>query len=169
MWENFHSFLIGYTWLCDRLLTKFLLTVNRYGRSKLAMPPSQTATSPAQSTASERYLIRWLGRLSSIFRFRFKLTGDSYNRKLLVGYKLPPCICRKKKTLIYLSGQEVFPNEFTSGDGRPSHTDFGHFYGSSYVAAPDGSRSPVRKRWNKRTYPIPPRPSYSSIDRRTSI
>ena len=39
-------------------------------------------------------------------------------------------------------GTEVFPNEFTSGDGKPSHKDFGHFYGSSYVAAPDGSRCP---------------------------
>ena len=57
------------------------------------------------------------------------------------------------------------PREFTSGDGAPSHKwvmqdnlskiiiqyimyiiirDFGHFYGSSYVAAPDGSRTPVR-------------------------
>ena len=40
-------------------------------------------------------------------------------------------------------GTETFPTEFTSGDGRPAHRDFGHFYGSSYVAAPDGSRSPV--------------------------
>ena len=40
-------------------------------------------------------------------------------------------------------GTESFPNEFTSGDGRPAHKDFGHFYGSSYIAAPDGSRSPV--------------------------
>lgn len=40
-------------------------------------------------------------------------------------------------------GTESFPNEFTSGDGRPAHKDFGHFYGSSYVAAPDGSRTPV--------------------------
>lgn len=40
-------------------------------------------------------------------------------------------------------GTEVFPNEFTSADGRPAHRDFGHFYGSSYVAAPDGSRTPV--------------------------
>lgn len=39
-------------------------------------------------------------------------------------------------------GTEVFPNEFTSGDGKPAHKDFGHFYGSSYVAAPDGSRTP---------------------------
>ncbi|XP_012253890.2 beta-ureidopropionase isoform X1 [Athalia rosae] len=39
-------------------------------------------------------------------------------------------------------GTEVFPNAFTSGDGRPAHKDFGHFYGSSYVAAPDGSRTP---------------------------
>jgi beta-ureidopropionase len=39
-------------------------------------------------------------------------------------------------------GTESFPNEFSSGDGRPAHKDFGHFYGSSYVAAPDGSRTP---------------------------
>ena len=40
-------------------------------------------------------------------------------------------------------GTEKFPNEFTSGDGKPAHKEFGHFYGSSYVAAPDGSRTPV--------------------------
>ena len=39
-------------------------------------------------------------------------------------------------------GTEVFPNEFTSGDGQKAHRDFGHFYGSSYAAAPDGSRTP---------------------------
>lgn len=39
-------------------------------------------------------------------------------------------------------GTEIFPNEFTSGDGKPAHTDCGHFYGSSYVTAPDGSRTP---------------------------
>jgi beta-ureidopropionase len=39
-------------------------------------------------------------------------------------------------------GTEVFPNEFTSADGKPAHKDFGHFYGSSYVASPDGSRTP---------------------------
>ncbi|XP_072911682.1 beta-ureidopropionase isoform X2 [Hemitrygon akajei] len=39
-------------------------------------------------------------------------------------------------------GTEYFKNEFTSGDGKKAHTDFGHFYGSSYVAAPDGSRTP---------------------------
>mmetsp|Transcript_32093 Transcript_32093/g.89855 ORF Transcript_32093/g.89855 Transcript_32093/m.89855 type:complete len:383 (+) Transcript_32093:85-1233(+) len=39
-------------------------------------------------------------------------------------------------------GTEVFPNEFTSGDGKPAHRDFGHFYGSSYVASPDASRTP---------------------------
>lgn len=39
-------------------------------------------------------------------------------------------------------GTEEFPNEFTSGDGKPAHKDFGHFYGSSYVTAPDGSRTP---------------------------
>jgi len=39
-------------------------------------------------------------------------------------------------------GTEYFPNEFTSGNGKPAHRDFGHFYGSSYVAAPDASRTP---------------------------
>ena len=40
-------------------------------------------------------------------------------------------------------GVEHFPNEFTSGDGKPAHKDFGHFYGSSYITAPDGTRTPV--------------------------
>lgn len=39
-------------------------------------------------------------------------------------------------------GTETFPNEFTSGNGQPAHKDFGHFYGSSYLAAPDASRTP---------------------------
>jgi len=39
-------------------------------------------------------------------------------------------------------GTEHFPREFTSADGKPAHKDFGHFYGSSYMAAPDGSRTP---------------------------
>jgi len=39
-------------------------------------------------------------------------------------------------------GTEYFPNEFTSGNGKPAHKDFGHFYGSSYVAGPDASRTP---------------------------
>ncbi|KAF3428590.1 hypothetical protein E2986_02982 [Frieseomelitta varia] len=39
-------------------------------------------------------------------------------------------------------GTEQFPNEFTSGDGAPAHHDFGHFYGSSYITAPDGTRTP---------------------------
>jgi len=39
-------------------------------------------------------------------------------------------------------GTESFPNEFTSGDGRAAHKDFGHFYGSSYITAPDGGRTP---------------------------
>ncbi|CAG9790899.1 unnamed protein product [Diatraea saccharalis] len=39
-------------------------------------------------------------------------------------------------------GTEKFPNEFTSGDGKPAHKEFGHFYGSSYITAPDGVRTP---------------------------
>ena len=45
-------------------------------------------------------------------------------------------------------GTEVFPNEFTSGDGAPAHHDFGHFYGSSYMTAPDGARTPGLSRCN---------------------
>ena len=29
-------------------------------------------------------------------------------------------------------GTETFPNEFTSGNGKPAHKDFGHFYGSRF-------------------------------------
>eukprot|EP00033_Pygsuia_biforma_P000301 GCRY01000368.1.p1 GENE.GCRY01000368.1~~GCRY01000368.1.p1 ORF type:complete len:442 (-),score=82.47 GCRY01000368.1:30-1262(-) len=43
-------------------------------------------------------------------------------------------------------GTEVFPNEFTSGNGQPAHKDFGHFYGSSYSACPDASRTPSLSR-----------------------
>lgn len=43
-------------------------------------------------------------------------------------------------------GTETFPNAFTSGDGKPSHHDFGHFYGSSYVSSPDASRTPSLSR-----------------------
>ncbi len=39
-------------------------------------------------------------------------------------------------------GTETFPNAFTSGNGKASHHDFGHFYGSSYVGAPNGARTP---------------------------
>lgn len=45
-------------------------------------------------------------------------------------------------------GTESFPNEFTSGDGKPAHKDFGHFYGSSYITAPDGARTPGLSRVN---------------------
>nr|XP_056715585.1 beta-ureidopropionase [Euleptes europaea] len=43
-------------------------------------------------------------------------------------------------------GTEFYPNPFTSGDGGDAHHDLGHFYGSSYVAAPDGSRTPELSR-----------------------
>ena len=41
-------------------------------------------------------------------------------------------------------GIETYPNEFSTGDGLPPHRDLKLFYGSSYIAAPDGSRTPVR-------------------------
>lgn len=43
-------------------------------------------------------------------------------------------------------GTETFPNEFTSGDGKPAHKSFGHFYGSSYITAPNGKRTPSLSR-----------------------
>jgi len=43
-------------------------------------------------------------------------------------------------------GTETFPNAFTSGDGKEQHKEMGPFYGSSYVAAPDGSRCPSASR-----------------------
>ncbi|CAL9244825.1 unnamed protein product [Arabidopsis halleri] len=44
-------------------------------------------------------------------------------------------------------GTEVFPNPFTSGDGKPQHNDFGHFYGSSHFSAPDASCTPSLSRY----------------------
>jgi beta-ureidopropionase len=43
-------------------------------------------------------------------------------------------------------GTEIFPNPFTSGDGKPQHSDFGHFYGSSHFSAPDASCTPSLSR-----------------------
>ncbi|XP_008468259.1 beta-ureidopropionase-like [Diaphorina citri] len=45
-------------------------------------------------------------------------------------------------------GSETFPNQFTSGDGKPAHTEFGHFYGSSYITAPNGTRTPLCIKYN---------------------
>lgn len=39
-------------------------------------------------------------------------------------------------------GTEHFPNSFTSGDGKEAHRNFGKFYGSSYITAPNGRRTP---------------------------
>ncbi|XP_065188413.1 beta-ureidopropionase-like [Sycon ciliatum] len=39
-------------------------------------------------------------------------------------------------------GTEAYEHEFTSGDTKAAHNEFGEFYGSSYVAAPDGCRTP---------------------------
>ncbi|CAI9104121.1 OLC1v1002737C1 [Oldenlandia corymbosa var. corymbosa] len=44
-------------------------------------------------------------------------------------------------------GTEVFPNPFTSGDGKPEHAEFGHFYGSSHFSAPDASCTPSLSRF----------------------
>ena len=42
-------------------------------------------------------------------------------------------------------GTERFPNQFTSGDGGEAHDDFGHFYGSSYVAGPDARETALAR------------------------
>jgi len=39
-------------------------------------------------------------------------------------------------------GTELYPHPFTSADGGAAHHDMGPFYGSSYVAGPDGARTP---------------------------
>jgi beta-ureidopropionase len=43
-------------------------------------------------------------------------------------------------------GVETYGNEFTSGDGKKAHKSMGYFYGSSYLAAPDGTRTPALPR-----------------------
>jgi beta-ureidopropionase len=43
-------------------------------------------------------------------------------------------------------GTETMPHEFTSGDGCPAHQDFGHFYGTTMLTLPDGSRTPPLSR-----------------------
>jgi len=43
-------------------------------------------------------------------------------------------------------GTEIFPNEFTSADGTKAHKDMGPFYGSTYLATPEGCRSPGMSR-----------------------
>lgn len=44
-------------------------------------------------------------------------------------------------------GTETFPSAFTSGDGKPQHNGFGHFYGSSHFSAPDASCTPSLSRY----------------------
>jgi len=43
-------------------------------------------------------------------------------------------------------GTESFPHEFTSGDQMPAHKELGPFFGSSFVSAPDGTRTPALSR-----------------------
>ncbi|KAJ3678684.1 hypothetical protein LUZ60_002487 [Juncus effusus] len=44
-------------------------------------------------------------------------------------------------------GSETFPHPFTSGDSNPAHDTFGHFYGSSFISAPDSSCTPSLSRF----------------------
>ncbi|KAJ6640019.1 Beta-ureidopropionase [Pseudolycoriella hygida] len=43
-------------------------------------------------------------------------------------------------------GTECFKNEFTTGNGKAARHEIGPFYGSSYVSAPDGTRTPCLSR-----------------------
>lgn len=43
-------------------------------------------------------------------------------------------------------GTETMPHEYTSGDRQPAHKDFGHFYGTTMLTLPDGSRTPPLSR-----------------------
>lgn len=40
-------------------------------------------------------------------------------------------------------GTEYFENEFTTDNKKGARHEIGPFYGSSYISAPDGSRTPV--------------------------
>lgn len=40
-------------------------------------------------------------------------------------------------------GTEYFKNEFTTANGKGARHEIGPFYGSSYISAPDGTRTPV--------------------------
>lgn len=88
------------------------------------------------------------GLLNTLFRTaltKFKLVFGQCVTYFYGAESIASDIDRVLKLTVFdlLTAQEVFPNEFTSGDGKPAHRDFGHFYGSSYVAAPDGRRTPV--------------------------
>lgn len=54
----------------------------------------------------------------------------------------------KNLTFTFFISKETFPNEFTSGDGKPPHKEFGHFYGSAYATSPTGLRTPEMSRRN---------------------
>lgn len=43
-------------------------------------------------------------------------------------------------------GTEVFSSEFTSGDGEKAHKEMGPFFGSTFVAGPNGERTPALSR-----------------------
>jgi len=43
-------------------------------------------------------------------------------------------------------GNETFPNEFTSGDGKPAHNTVGPFFGSTHISTPSGCRTPALPR-----------------------
>ena len=48
---------------------------------------------------------------------------------------------------INLFGIKVYPRPFTSSDGKPTHTNFGHFYRVSYFTALDASCTPCLSRY----------------------
>ena len=99
---------------------------SRCGPSRRGTRPSPTATSPAPSTG-------WAPRPSPVSSPR--ATASPHTGTVLYCTVL---YC----TVLYCTV-------------LPAHRDFGHFYGSSYVAAPDGSRTPGLSRTRCSSLPLP--------------
>lgn len=50
-------------------------------------------------------------------------------------------------------GMEIYEHEYQTEDGEiVIHKDSGLFFGSSYISAPNGTRTPVNKNLSKLTY-----------------
>ena len=91
------------------------------------------------------HVLNWLG---------FAINGAEivFNPSATVGALSEPMWCIEARNAAIANnyyvgginrvGTESFPNEFTSADGKPAHKDFGAFYGSTYLANPNASRTP---------------------------
>ena len=96
--------------------------------------------------------MNWRGSTAATPRMAFGLNGAEivFNPNATVGALSEPMWAIEARNAAIANnyfvagnnrvGTEEFPNEFTSGNKQPAKTKFGHFYGSSYIAAPDASR-----------------------------